>query len=232
LLADARDGALDQGELARALASGCDGVLLGGDALAARSALIEAVDAGALRRERLLQCAQRLLALRDQLRRPRTLLAPAGIESLDRARFALDAACAGLCLSRRWSWKLGQHCELLAPLQPVARLEVRSFLERLRVELAGSRGAGGAVLPVVSESSLDAAELAEIEAKLESLRELGWPTGVLWMADPRWLPAAWWSRRRAPILLGFQATPLALQAARLWLVGETKAGGSLPCNLG
>jgi len=173
-----------------------------------------------------------MLALRDQLKRPRSLLAPSGIESLDRAGFALDAACAGLCLSRRWAWKLGQHCELLAPLQPVASLEVRSFLERLRVELAGSLGAGGAVLPVVSESKPDKAALAEIEAKLESLRELGWPTGVLWMADPSWLPAAWWSRRRAPILLGFQAGPLALQAARRWLLGETRAGGSLPCSLG
>ena len=232
MLADARDRALGEGELARALANGCDGVFLGGDVPAARAALAHAVDSGLLRRERLLQCAERMLALRDRLRRPQPPHMPSGIELPDPAGFALDAAAAGLCLSRSWAWKLGRQCELLAPLHPVASLDVRAFLERLRLELAGSLQPGGALLPVVPDSKPDASELAEIEGKVQALRELGWPVGVLWMAEPGWLPAAWWSRRRAPILLGFQATALALQAARRWLLGDARAGGSLPCSLG
>jgi hypothetical protein len=232
LLADARDRTPGDGELARNLVQGCAGVLLGGDVLAARATLIEAVASGLLRRERLLHCAERMLALRDRLRQQRPQLAPSGIESLDRGAFALDAASAGLCLSRRWAWKPGWSCELLAPLQPVASLEVRTFLERLRPELARNPRPGGALLPVVSESKLDAPELAEIDAKVASLLELGWPVGVLWMAEPSWLPTAWWARRKPSILIGFQATALALQAARRWLLGEGRAGGSLPCNLG
>jgi hypothetical protein len=232
LLAEARDPQFPRDDLARALASGCDGILLGGDVLAARLALIQAVDAGLLRPERLLQCATRMRDLRDHLTRPKRSLGPSQSQSADRAGFALDAASAGLCASRRWAWKLGQPCEVLAPLQPVESLEVRAFLERLRVELAGSSRPAGALLPVVSEARLDASQLGEIDAKLESLRELGWPVGVLWMAEPRWLPAAWWTRRRPPVLVGFQATALALQSVRHWLLGLARAGGSLPCNLG
>jgi len=231
LFADARDGSLAATDVPRALASGCDGVVLESQFAGAKAALIGSVDAGLLRRERLLECAQRMLALRDRLRGKQPQAA-AGIEALDRAGFALDAASAGLCLSGRWPWKPGKAFELLAPLEPVERLEVRSFLERLRLELAGGSHPAGAVLPVVAESRPDAQRLSEIGGKLDSLRTLGWPIGLLWMAEPSWLPTAWWTRGRPPILLGFQATPLALQAARRWLQGGARASGSLPCSLG
>jgi hypothetical protein len=234
LLADARDGpdrCADGLALARALERGCDGILLRGDARQARAALLATTEAGQLSRAHLLERAQRMRALRDRLRQP-PLEPRSRNDARDPAGFALEATQASLCQSGHWTWRLGRPCELLAPLHPVASLEARSALERLRLDLAGSSRPAGALLPVVAESALDSLQLAEIDAKLAALRELGWPVGMLWLASPRWLPASWWGRKDAPVLLAFEATTTTLEAVRIWLQGGARANGSLPCRLG
>jgi hypothetical protein len=128
---------------------------------------------------------------------------------------------------------------VLAPLHQAHGLEARSGLERLRRALAGSPRPAGVVLPVVGELRADGgrhgpsrAELAEVDAKVASLRTLGWKVGLVWLASPRALPAAWWSRRDLPVLVAFAPTPPMLEAVERWLRGRSRAGGSLPCALG
>lgn len=234
LLADGRrkEPSFDGKALARALANGCDGALVAGDPDRIRSDLIAAVQTTPSNQERLSACAARMRALRDRLRSPRARPVGVGEDvTRDKAGFAVAAAEASLCQSRRWSWRLGRPCELLAPLHAVANLDARSFLERLRLDVAGSDRPGGALLPVVSERALEASQLAEIDAKLESLRGLGWPVGLLWLASPRSLPMSWWERTHAPLLVAFDAAAPALAAVQRWLRGAVRASGSLPCNL-
>jgi hypothetical protein len=222
----------------RALTAGCDGLLCPSDPQATARELLEAVEAGALPLGRLAVAAGRMRALRDRLT-PQVRGAPSA-GAVDGARFAAEAADAALCLStRRWAWRRGRPCEVLAPLHPARSQEARAGIERLRRALAGSARPAGVVLPVVGAGEAggvrcgpSAAELAPIEAKIASLRELGWRVGLVWLASPRTLPAAWWQRPELPVLLAFSPFPPMVEAVERWLAGRSRAGGSLPCGLG
>lgn len=241
VLARARDGAAAERTLrpnALRVACGCDGLLGPPDPAAVARELVDAVEAGDLPAERLEIAAGRMRALRERLTE-QAHVAPS-VDAAEGRRFAAAVADAALCLSvPRWAWKPGRPCEVLAPLHQSRDLEARAGLERLRRALAGSPRPAGVVLPVVSatrDGSRDPGsspgQLEEIEAKIASLRSLGWKVALVWLASPRTLPAAWWGRPDLPVLVAFAPTPPLLEAVERWLRGRSRAGGSLPCALG
>lgn len=242
VLSDAMDmGALSGCERphARALAAGCDGLLCPRDAGAAAEELLVAVAAGELSGERLIEAAARMHGLREAaLGPPPRAPRPGDLE--DPEGLALSLALRSLCLStRRWAWRPGRRCEVLAPLHQARGEEARASIERLRAALAGGGRPAGVVLPVVCEQVAgsgtygpDGRALAEIDAKLAALRSLGWPVGLVWMGSPRTIPCAWWERDDVPILVAHAPTPPMAAAVARYLAGRGRPGGSLPVPLG
>lgn len=243
--------ALDMGALlgledvaARALGAGCDGLLAPRDPLATARELVRAVAAGTLRRERLSQAAGRMRALRERLRRaPETFdarglarAARPGAKAARRARFALEASAAGLILEGGpWPWRRGRPVEVLTPVDPVAGLEARAELNRLRDGLSGGSRPGGVVLPVVCELQAgsghygpDAAGRRRIVQKAGALLGLDWPVGILWFGSPGSVPGAGWAPPGVPVLVAHAAAPPVVDAVLEFLRGRARALGCRP----
>ncbi len=231
---------------ARAIAAGCDGLLCPHDSDAAARELLDAIADGSLDRARLAQAANSMRALRDDFRSrkgsARPVHAPVAAHSPTeaRAKFAVDLAAAGLIESpTRWPWRRGKPCEIGLSEPESLAVEARRQIALLREALSADATPAGVVLPVVCEVrafhggyALTEGDMARLLARVNDLRRLQWPVGLVWFGSPQTVPRALWEDKTLSILLAHAPTPPMFAAVRSWLEGRLEAGGSLPVSLG
>ncbi len=219
----------------RALAAGCDGLVCPADPMRAAEELSAAVERGELSLARLFDAAERMTRLCERVRARRAAAVP-----IRRARIAADLAGEALVASGgRWPWKLGEACEILAPVPSGAGPEARAAIHALRRRTVDPSGTRNALIPVLAEVrafdgryGIGGEELAALEAKLEDLERLGWKTAIAWFASPQSLPESWWKQGSRSIVIAFAPTPPMVEAVADFLAGDRRAVGSLPTRLG
>lgn len=221
---------------AQALAAGCDGLLCPEAPESAALALRESVAAGRLDPQRLASAAAAMERLRSGLRSRRA--APVGPGTTasswtgeELARAALWSPNPGAWSSLPFNTAPGSTAvggwELVEAFpghgSPEAQACVSRLAEGLRAAGSGVSAERAALVVVTGETlagrreaGLSSVRATRLEHLMRTLEGEGRPTGLLWLASPRSLPAAWAEGGR-PVLVGFAPTPPMVEAALCWL---------------
>ena len=216
---------------ARALAAGCDGLLCPTDPMAAALGVLRAVEEGRLEPARLEAAAQVMESLRLDLRARRAGPAQRAQAELAGLPSGTDLARACLWSPDPGAWRRGNPAwRAEAAFPGHGSPEARAAVAHLMGALPGE-AAGPLALVVTAESlagrreaGLDADRRAQLAQRLAELEAAGRPTGLIWLAPPGTLPAAWARGSSPALLVGFAPTPPMAAAAAVWLAERGPAG--------